>query len=239
MDKEKIISYVMETPGNTNPNVLRSLLDDGSSNNKFIVTLTLTSETGGITDKSNKEIYEAIKAGKEIWFTGNMDDMIGYFPLAYYTVIEGFQYPFIGTRFDMVSSNDQVYLVYMTASDTEIYDFSMEPHSYEKEDSKFIVTLTPTAEDYSGTMDYTVAEINAAYDAGMDIWFAINDGYATMYFPCECVVNDTRYAYLCFHGRMLYNDFDVFMYTGGDSQGTDDGTSQVYGTLVYALTPAS
>ena len=27
MGKEEIISYVMETPGNTNPNVLRSLLD--------------------------------------------------------------------------------------------------------------------------------------------------------------------------------------------------------------------
>ena len=28
MDKDKILSYVMHTPGNTNPNVLKTLLDD-------------------------------------------------------------------------------------------------------------------------------------------------------------------------------------------------------------------
>jgi hypothetical protein len=67
MGKEEIISYVMETPGNTNPNVLRSLLDN-EMDNRFIVTLTLTSETGGITDKSNKEMYEAALSGKTILF---------------------------------------------------------------------------------------------------------------------------------------------------------------------------
>ena len=35
----------------------------------------------------------------------------------------------------------------------------------------FIVTLTPTALDYSGTMDKTVAEIDAAYQAGKEIIF--------------------------------------------------------------------
>ena len=236
MDKEKIISYVMETPGNTNPNVLRSLLDDGSSNNKFIVTLTLTSETGGITDKSNKEIYEAIKAGKEIWFTGDMSDMTGYFPLAYYTVIEGFQYPFIGTRFDMVSSNDQVYLVYITASDTEIYDFSMKPHSYEKEDNKFIVTLTPTAEDYSGTMDYTVSEIYTAYEAGMEIWFYFAiPNMGSFEFRCDTVGRSENYIYPSFNGGMYYNNEMMRIHTGT----TDDGTKQTYSTALYTLTPAS
>lgn len=134
MDKKKIISYVMNTPGNTNPAVLETLLDDDALAEKFFVTLTLTSGSGGTMDKSNKEIYEAIKAGKEIWFTGSMDDMIGYFPLAYFTKIEGYDYPFIGTRFDMVSSDgDLVYLVYIVASSSETYDFSMEYHPYEKE----------------------------------------------------------------------------------------------------------
>lgn len=74
MDKEKIISYVMNTPGNTNPAVLETLLDE-NDNNVFLVTLTLTSENGGIANKSNKEIYEALKVGKKVWFTGNMADM--------------------------------------------------------------------------------------------------------------------------------------------------------------------
>ena len=238
MSKQRIIDYVMNTPGNTNPNILNTLLDEEELDNKFIVTLTLTSETGGIADKSNKEIYEAIQAGKEIWFTGNMSDMIGYFPLAYYTVIEGFQYPFIGTRFDMVSSNDQVYLVYMTASDTEIYDFSMKPHSYEKEDSKFIVTLTPTAQDYSGTMDKTVAEINAAYEAGQHIVFRTMMS-ATTYMDVDCTArwyNNT--AYPSFNGFILSSDNGgtlIFAYTGA----RDDGTCQTYGTTIYTLTPAN
>lgn len=230
MGKEEIISYVMETPGNTNPNVLRSLLDGEASSNKFIVTLTLTSETGGTTDKSNKEIYEAIQAGKEIWFTGNMSDMIGYFPLAYYTVIEGIQYPFIGTRFDMVSSNDQVYLVYITASDTEIYDFSMESHSYEKEDSKFIVTLTPT-DLYSGTMDKTLAEINAAYEAGMEIWFTLADYTA----PCAVVVAGTVYPHFFANVFDLRSNTLMMAYTSNDTDGTDTS----YVVAVYSLTPAS
>lgn len=39
--------------------------------------------------------------------------------------------------------------------------------------NKFIVTLTPTAQDFSGTMDKTPAEITAAYNAGQDIEFDI------------------------------------------------------------------
>lgn len=238
MDKEEIISYVMKTPENTNPNVLRSLLDSKANSNKFIVTLTLTSETGGITDKSNKEIYEAIQAGKEIWFTGNMSDMVGYFPLAYYTVIEGYQYPFIGTRFDMVSSSDQVYLVYMIASDTEIYNFSMESHSYEKEDNKFIVTLTPTALDYSGTMDKTVAEINAAYEAGMEIWFKVLTSASTsVEIPLTYWATDSSYDYHGFSANIVQVGANMLIvaYVGS----TSDGTRQTYDTQIYSLTPAS
>ena len=38
---------------------------------------------------------------------------------------------------------------------------------------KFIVTLTPTALDYSGTMDKTPEEISAAYEDGMEIVFRV------------------------------------------------------------------
>jgi hypothetical protein len=40
----EIIDYVMQSPENTNPNVLRGILSKQQSDNKFWVTLTLTSE---------------------------------------------------------------------------------------------------------------------------------------------------------------------------------------------------
>ena len=69
MDKEEIISYVMKTPENTNPNVLRSLLDSEASSNKFIVTLTPTAaDFSGTMDKTANEITAAYEAGQEIVF---------------------------------------------------------------------------------------------------------------------------------------------------------------------------
>ena len=69
MDTEKIVDYVMETPGNTNPNVLRSLLDDGSSSNNFIVTLTPTAQDySGTMNKTETEISDAYEAGQQVVF---------------------------------------------------------------------------------------------------------------------------------------------------------------------------
>lgn len=41
-------------------------------------------------------------------------------------------------------------------------------------DDRFVVTMTPTAADFSGVMDKTCAEITAAYEAGKDIWLNID-----------------------------------------------------------------
>lgn len=65
MSKKDVINYVMNTPGNTNPAVLETLLD----NDKFIITLTPTAEDySGTMDKTAKEITDAVLAGKEIYF---------------------------------------------------------------------------------------------------------------------------------------------------------------------------
>ena len=69
MGKEDIIDYVMKTPENTNPNILRSLLDSEANNNKYIVTLTPTAQDfSGTMDKTVAEINEAYEAGQEIVF---------------------------------------------------------------------------------------------------------------------------------------------------------------------------
>lgn len=106
-----------------------------------------------------------------------------------------------------------------------------------KED-KFIVTLTPTALDFSGTMDKTVAEITAAYEAGMEIWFRMSDGTGLTYdAPCDEVITYTSETYPSFCAKVLVNGLSaiVFMQTGT----TNDGTQTTYGTDIYSLTPAS
>lgn len=96
--------------------------------------------------------------------------------------------------------------------------------------NKFIVTLTPTSPDFSGTMDKTVAEINAAYDAGMEIWFTIADYTA----PCA-VVAGTVYPHFFANVFDLRSNTLMVAYTDSDQDGTDTS----YGVAIYTLTPAS
>ena len=58
MEVEDILNYVMNTPGNTNPNVLKSMLDDlEGKDNRFIITITPTAfDYSGTMDKTSNEI---------------------------------------------------------------------------------------------------------------------------------------------------------------------------------------
>ena len=102
----------------------------------------------------------------------------------------------------------------------------------------FVVTLTPTAQDYSGTMDKTVGEINAAYEAGQRIVFRLFTS-ATEYMEVDCTARyRTSAAYPSFNGYVVVNNpFDAlfYLYTGV----TDDGTKNTYSTTIYPLTPMS
>ena len=80
-------------------------VEQGGGSNKFIVTLTLTSEDGGTMNHTNKEIAEAFNNGCDVWFQGNMNGMDGKFPLKAITYLTGMQYPFIETEFDYVVMN--------------------------------------------------------------------------------------------------------------------------------------
>lgn len=102
---------------------------------------------------------------------------------------------------------------------------------------RFIVTLTPTAADYSGTMDKTVAEINAAYEEGQEIWFKIAAGTDWTEYPLSRVGKLSGDTYPSFNCNALYdeNNVLVMIYTGT----TNDGTKQTYSTKVYTLTPAT
>lgn len=105
-----------------------------------------------------------------------------------------------------------------------------------KQQKKFVVTLTPTAPDYSGTMDKTVAEINAAYEAGRKIVFRILTGQDAY---VEAVV-----TFVTVYGGTNYPMFEAFAtmterFIGIFNEVTQDGTSTAYLTEIYALTPAT
>ena len=111
------------------------------------------------------------------------------------------------------------------------YTVSLEP-------DKYVVTLTPTALDYSGTMDKTVAEINAAYEAGLEIVFRLYTA-ASVYIdvPVQLVSTDTDYEYPSFETNVTSASNNVFIFAQTGT--TNDGTKATYETHIYTLTPAT
>ena len=102
----------------------------------------------------------------------------------------------------------------------------------------FIVTCTPDSPDYSGTMDKTVAEINEAYQAGRTVLFRVLmgiDEYAEV--NCSIVVKVSDNIYPSYGGFTIDigNNILIYVYTPYDNL----GTSVVYATRIYPLTPMS
>ena len=100
----------------------------------------------------------------------------------------------------------------------------------------FIVTLTPTAQDFSGTMDKTVAEINAAYEAGRKIVFRIYSS-ATEYVEVDCTMRGriiTAGDYPSFNGYVLDENLNllIYAYTGVNAS----ASSNTYSTKIFQLT---
>lgn len=95
---------------------------------------------------------------------------------------------------------------------------------------KFVVTLTPTAPDMSGTMDKTGEEITAAYEAGKEIVLQIHDGNYNNILNVSYVI-DGRPAYneLLFVALFVYNNMLVMIKT----------LEYGYDTAAYTLTPAT
>ena len=102
---------------------------------------------------------------------------------------------------------------------------------------KFVVTLTPTALDYSGTMDHTVAEIDAAYKAGQKIVFHLAvEGLGSFDSDVTMVGMNGR-DYPSYNATMFETNTSTLMLIA--TMTTDDGTKATYSTNIYALTPAT
>lgn len=108
----------------------------------------------------------------------------------------------------------------------------------ENVNNPFIVTLTPTEADFSGTMDKTVAEINAAYEVGQRIVFRVMTS-ANSYVDVQMSYagRNTTSQYPSFGAEIIQysQNLMIVAYTGL----TDDGTRNTYSTTIFPLTPMS
>ena len=106
----------------------------------------------------------------------------------------------------------------------------------ENANNPFIVTLTPTAQDFSGTMDKTVAEINAAYEAGQDIWFKVLLS-ATEWTEVPTQAHyDATYSRCSFAAYAIDNGRNILLLAATPIA---DGSLSTYSTTIYPLTPMS
>lgn len=103
----------------------------------------------------------------------------------------------------------------------------------------FVVTLTPTAQDFSGVMDKTVGEIFEAYQNGKRLLFSLVAGVGTHYDVELTNVNtDADSLYPSFNATLtvaIPTDGLIFAYTGL----TDNASKNTYSTKFYPLTPMS
>lgn len=106
----------------------------------------------------------------------------------------------------------------------------------ENANEPFIITFTPTWHDYSGTMDKTVGEINAAYEAGKKIRFHLITGEDEFYDIDVTRIYTDANGYRYFHAELIFIDNNLLIdgFTGGS-----DPNSTNYQTRVYTLTPMS
>lgn len=103
----------------------------------------------------------------------------------------------------------------------------------ENANEPFIVTLTPTAADMSGTMDKTVGEIYEAWMAGKRIVFKVGTGGGYIYADCTMQSVAKSDIYPSFNGYVIVENVLIFVRAGATSDPDDNS----YATNLYALFP--
>lgn len=107
-----------------------------------------------------------------------------------------------------------------------------------KKPNVFVVTLTPTEQDLSGTMDKTVAEIYEAYQSGMRIVFRVLNENGYMDADCTARWFGNGATYPSFNGYIIMEgDVDMLVFAATGT--TNDGTKATYVTELYPLTQVS
>ena len=99
----------------------------------------------------------------------------------------------------------------------------------------FIVTLTPTAQDMSGTMDKTPAEIDAAIQAGRRIQFSIPSIGGLV--DCSQYLYNTTYSLWTAHANIVADlgAGDMLLHIASAAA----NALSVYSVYMFPLTPMS
>lgn len=223
----------------------------GTTAGALVVTATFTSAAGGDCDKTTSEIKDAMDAGRVVYFTGTMPGVgtVKYLATGYSDTGSGvaiaaqavdephgafydFYMPFQDDGYRFLLAERQFLDTNLGSANAGKVLKVNSSGIVVPEDDRFVVTLTPTAADYSGTMDKTVAEIDTAWKAGKGIWFRIYAGTDFTDVPCDRV-GKTSLTYPSFNAAMLYDEMNMFVliYTGT----TSNGSKQTYSTKLYPL----
>lgn len=112
----------------------------------------------------------------------------------------------------------------------------------ENANEPFIVTLTPTAADFSGAMDKTVSEIYEAWTAGKKIVFKLDISGLTSpgdYYYVECTAQYTSsdFDYPSFNAFVVNTENNMLVFVGTGT--TSDPDKASYSAYSYTLSPAT
>lgn len=116
--------------------------------------------------------------------------------------------------------------LFETSDTTEILIARSEP---------FVITCTPTAQDYSGVMDVTFEEIKAAAEAGKKIIFKIQIGNGNFYTADATITYNALGGFRQAMGYIIDSNNNIIILAWNDT----NENSNIYYTVVYSLTPAS
>ena len=95
-----------------------------------------------------------------------------------------------------------------------------------------------TAQDLSGTMDKTIAEIYEAYQSGKRIVFRVMSLEGHMDVDCTARWFNNEVTYPSFNGFVI-TDNGAHMIVNAFTGATNNGEGMNYGTTIYPLTPAT
>lgn len=203
--------------------------------NPLIVTATLTSNNGGICDKSNKEIGDAYADGRRVLFiVSNYPEGEVILNISSVLYVDGFC-PAVGAMTYTATSNGEIILhtLTMNSSTNESYNFFYIQKRVEEKET-LIVDLDPTSLDYSGTMNATVDTINQAYLNNTKIIFNMNLQNESMKTECITTYYNNDYSYPSFNAYIvssLNGGSIIYVYTGI----TNDGTKDTYSCTIFPL----
>ena len=250
----EILSHIPVITIRKSGDALLYYLDDGNAPENAYISVNLAHESGVwvasdiydivsladinsrfISDKSNKEILDEIDRGVNVVlrYYNAFANVVAFMPInRYMTSGDGFD-GLIAEPPSLLFNGIHITFVLGTTN-VESYEWTKI-----EDDNRFIVTLTPTALDYSGTMDKTILEIDAAYRLGKTVVFRLDGSGASLpIFDCAVnVVENGGDAYPSYQSQVVIAMANLMLAIYTPS--TNTGTDATYGAHAYNLTPAT